>query len=103
MLGSLILYLKGMRIMMFQLSGFYYIYPKPQLREVSLLASTSSPKPCRAQAFGVLGDFRIWGFRVWGLGLYGFKGFGVYMGLRAFMGFRILCFFRIHVGISYIL
>ena len=24
MLGSLILYLKGMRIMMFQLSGFYY-------------------------------------------------------------------------------
>ena len=25
MLGSLILYLKGMRIMMFQLSGFYYI------------------------------------------------------------------------------
>ena len=25
MLGSLILYLKGMRIMMFQLSGFWYI------------------------------------------------------------------------------
>ena len=25
MLGSLILYLKGMRIMMFQLSGLYYI------------------------------------------------------------------------------
>ena len=25
MLGSLILYLRGMRIMMFQLSGFYYI------------------------------------------------------------------------------
>ena len=25
-LGSLILYLKGMRIMMFQLSGFYYIH-----------------------------------------------------------------------------
>ena len=25
MLGSLILYLKGMRLMMFQLSGFYYI------------------------------------------------------------------------------
>ena len=25
MLGSLILYLKGMRIMMFQLSGFYYM------------------------------------------------------------------------------
>ena len=30
-LGSLILYLKGMRIMMFQLSGFYYsiMAPKP--------------------------------------------------------------------------
>ena len=26
MLGSLILFLKGMRIMMFQLSGFYYIH-----------------------------------------------------------------------------
>ena len=26
MLGSLILYLKGMRIMMFQLSGYYYKY-----------------------------------------------------------------------------
>ena len=26
MLGSLILYLKAMRIVMFQLSGFYYIY-----------------------------------------------------------------------------
>ena len=26
MLGSFILYLKGMRIMMFQLSGFYYSY-----------------------------------------------------------------------------
>ena len=29
MLGSLILYLKGMRIMMFQLSGFYYKSLKP--------------------------------------------------------------------------
>ena len=28
MLGSLILYLKGMRLMMFQLSGFYF---KPNL------------------------------------------------------------------------
>ena len=33
MLGSLILYLKGMRIMMFQLSGFYC---KPALRTDSL-------------------------------------------------------------------
>ena len=32
MLGSLIIYLKGMRRMMFQLSGFYYksLHPKPQ-------------------------------------------------------------------------
>ena len=29
MLGSPILYLKGMRIVMFQLSGFYYRSPKP--------------------------------------------------------------------------
>ena len=28
MLGSLILYLKGMRLMMFQLSGFYYKGPE---------------------------------------------------------------------------
>ena len=34
MLGSLILYLKGMRIMMFQLSGFYYKAP-----------TTQTPKP----------------------------------------------------------
>ena len=27
MLGSLILYMKGMRLTMFQLSGFYYIRP----------------------------------------------------------------------------
>ena len=30
MLGSLILYLKGMRRMMFQLSGFYYKSRQPQ-------------------------------------------------------------------------
>ena len=30
MLGSLIVYLKGMRIMMFQLSGYYY-NPKREL------------------------------------------------------------------------
>ena len=35
MLGSLILYLKGMRRMMFQLSGFYYNYflSPPTLQE----------------------------------------------------------------------
>ena len=31
MLGSLILYLKGMRIMMFQLSGFYFKLIRPRL------------------------------------------------------------------------
>ena len=30
MLGSLILYFKGMRLMMFQLSGFYCNYPDPR-------------------------------------------------------------------------
>ena len=30
MLGFPILHLKGMRILMFQLSGFYYILPKPK-------------------------------------------------------------------------
>ena len=33
MLGSLILYLKGMRIMMFQLSGFYYNPDSRKLKE----------------------------------------------------------------------
>ena len=33
MLGSLIVYLKGMRIMMFQLSGYYY---KPQTANPAL-------------------------------------------------------------------
>ena len=32
MLGSLILYLKGMRIIMFQLSGYYYIMGLIRLR-----------------------------------------------------------------------
>ena len=49
MLGSLILYLKGMRIMMFQLSGYYH---------------TSAIKaPLKGEGLG----FR--GFRVQGLGL----------------------------------
>ena len=33
MLGSLILYLKGMRTIMFQLSGFYCTRPKPSLNK----------------------------------------------------------------------
>ena len=32
MLGFPILYLKGMRIMMFQLSGFYYTITKPEVQ-----------------------------------------------------------------------
>ena len=36
MLGSLILYLKGIRIMMFQLSGFYYILLRGDLRQERL-------------------------------------------------------------------
>ena len=56
MLGSLILYLKAIRIVMFQLSGFYY-----------------KPRP----GFGGLG-FRVWvqglGFRVQGLGFRGLPG-----------------------------
>ena len=52
MLGSPILYLKGMRAIMFQLSGFYYIYIyiyrvrieyKPKLLKPSILL-ISGPK-----------------------------------------------------------
>ena len=39
MLGSLILYLKGMRRMMFQLSGFYY-----KLSEAIKAAKTLKPR-----------------------------------------------------------
>ena len=49
MLGSLILYLKGMRIMMFQLSGFYYTYT-PESRQAQ------TPR------------FQGLGLRVWGSG-----------------------------------
>ena len=37
MLGSLILYLKGIRRMMFQLSGFYYIEISQNLNETLVL------------------------------------------------------------------
>ena len=40
-LGSLILYLKGMRRMMFQLSGFYYIPKRPKSR------SDNGPTPIK--------------------------------------------------------
>ena len=82
MLGSLIIYLKGMRRMMFQLSGFYYIikglrrnldWESPTL---SLLRDEVYAVPCspgQAQArLGSLGfGFRVYGFR--GLGIQGFR------------------------------
>ena len=42
MLGSLILYLKGMRIMMFQLSGFYYT-PQPPETALTFLNVRDQP------------------------------------------------------------
>ena len=49
-LGSLILYLKGMRIMMFQLSGYYYKPLNPQPLKLSTPEERSpynpqNPKP----------------------------------------------------------
>ena len=41
MLGSLILYLKGMRIMMFQLSGYYC---RPHCLVLDLLATGPAPQ-----------------------------------------------------------
>ena len=42
-LGSPILYLKGMRLMMFQLSSFYCIYAVPQQVKGYLLRYSGSP------------------------------------------------------------
>ena len=42
MLGSPILYLKSMRIVMFQLSGLYYIPPNPQSPSASESSKASS-------------------------------------------------------------
>ena len=50
MLGFLILYLKGMRIMMFQLSGYYFKLFSPTLRD--------SMTALRGLGFGGLG-FRV--------------------------------------------
>ena len=49
MLGSLILYLKGMRIMMFQLSGFYCKFKgAPKGSHVPFSADLSpGPGPCK--------------------------------------------------------
>ena len=52
MLGSLILYLKGMRMMMFQLSGFYYKPPKPPKPHKSPKPRNPKPDietPCRTK------------------------------------------------------
>ena len=56
-LGSLILYLKGMRIMMFQLSGFYYIFteanrPPPQPLAPFKPRSALHPKPLYLEGQG---------------------------------------------------
>ena len=63
MLGSLILYLKGMRIMMFQLSGFYY-KGSPIL---SSPPSRNAPKRILASLEGRLQGLGFWdrrsGFR----------------------------------------
>ena len=47
MLGSPIVYLKGMRILMFQLSGFYYTTTLPlHLAEVAMaMSAANSPAP----------------------------------------------------------
>ena len=42
MLGSLILYLKGLRIMMFQLSGFYYMWV---VKDCLAMSSLAAPEP----------------------------------------------------------
>ena len=82
-LGSLILYLRGMRIMMFQLSGFYCIlYCKCSCDYKGMLAtsdpcitesvngkpsatafSRSSRQPPRFRALRPLGGLRVWGLR----------------------------------------
>ena len=62
--GSLIVYLKGMRIMMFQLSGFY------------------------SKVWGLVVWSRPWG--VWGSGSSGFRGFfGFGCGPLGFWAFRV--------------
>ena len=49
MLGSLIVYLKGMRIMMFQLSGYYCkelpSFPHAPNKAEALLQNSGSPRP----------------------------------------------------------
>ena len=49
MLGSLILYLKGMRIMMFQLSGFYYIPTPNKSKPQSSSGPVVFAEGCRVQ------------------------------------------------------
>ena len=51
MLGSPILYLKGMRILMFQLSGFYYTLQNPNLHNYYL-----KPEYLIIGSFGPLGN-----------------------------------------------
>ena len=69
MLGSPILYLKGMRILMFQLSGFYY-----KKRRMPQLLAESTQRWGRHMSAGrpetAHPSVALWGlgFKVWGLG-----------------------------------
>ena len=57
MLGSLILYLKGMRIVMFQLSGFYYKPLGFRVSRFRLLSEQALSEELEAcQASGDYGD-----------------------------------------------
>ena len=61
MLGSLIVYLKGMRIMMFQLSG-YYCNPRPEAFYLGVAGATcfkceSKPFSVDPQSVGMWGCF----------------------------------------------
>ena len=84
MLGSLIIYLKGMRRMMFQLSGFYYKFLSLN-HEIPHTKHTSCAPQARCRN-GILKalqalrgpGLRALGFRVWGLGVRVQRlGFGV--------------------------
>ena len=70
MLGSPILYLKGMRILMFQLSGFYCRPPKGLNRRRAFHGRIPFPGP-KDRELGFRGSFccAVLGFRSLGLGV----------------------------------
>ena len=63
-LGSLILYLKGMRIMMFQLSGFYYKYQHSPSKVYG--SKTTYPRVLRAHILRPLGKKTAYYIRLLG-------------------------------------